>query len=55
MDWARILACVTGTVDQELPGPNEYSTAEKFSDAERTTLGEIAHRRGRNALAESQP
>jgi len=46
MDWARILAYVTGTVDQELLGRNEYLAAEnrimkarlkgrpKFSDAE---------------------
>ena len=64
MDWARILAYVTGTVDQELVARNEYLTAEnrilkaqlkgrlKLSDAERATLGEIAHRLGRNALAE---
>ena len=64
MDWARILAYVTGTVDQELLARNEYLTAEnrmltaqlkgrlKLSDAERATLGEIAHRLGRNALAE---
>jgi hypothetical protein len=29
MDWARILAFVTGTVDQELLGRNEYLAAEK--------------------------
>src|SRR5262244_3920834 len=64
MDWARVLAYVTGTVDQELVARNEYLTAEnrilkaqlkgrlKLSDAERATLGEIAHRLGRNALAE---
>ncbi len=28
MDWARILAYVTGTVDQELLGRNKYLTAE---------------------------
>jgi hypothetical protein len=28
MDWARILANVTGTVDQELLAQNEYLTAE---------------------------
>jgi putative transposase len=28
MDWARMLAYVTGTVDQELLARNEYSTAE---------------------------
>jgi len=64
MDWARVLAYVTGTVDQELLARNEYLVAEnrilkvqlkgqlKLSDAERATLGEIAHRLGRKALAE---
>jgi putative transposase len=64
MDWARILAYVTGTVDQELLARNEYLAAEnrilkaqlkgrlKLSDGERATLGEIAHRLGRKALAE---
>ena len=28
MDWARILAYVTGTVDQELLGRNEHLAAE---------------------------
>ena len=53
MDWARILAYVTGTVDQELLARMEYLVAEnrilkaqlkgrlKLSDAERATLGEI--------------
>jgi putative transposase len=64
MDWARMLAYVTGTVDQELLARNEYLTAEnrilkaqlngrlKLSDAERSTLGEIGHRLGRTALVE---
>src|SRR5262247_4157726 len=64
MDWARILAYVTGAVDQELLARNEYLAAEnrilkaklngrpKLSDAERATLGEIGHRLGRNALTE---
>jgi len=55
MDWARILAYVTGTVDQELLERNEYLAAEnrilkaqvkgrlKLSDAERGALGEIDH------------
>ena len=30
MDWARILAYVTGTVDQELLGRNEYLAAENL-------------------------
>jgi putative transposase len=28
MDWARILAHITGTEDQELPLRNEYLAAE---------------------------
>src|SRR5450755_3101475 len=64
MDWARILAYVTGTVDQELLARNEYLAAEnrilktqlkgrlKLSDAERATFGEIGHRLGRKVLGE---
>jgi putative transposase len=64
MDWARILAYVTGTVDQELLLRNEYLAAENrilkaqlqgrltLSDAERATLGEIGHRLGRQVLRE---
>ena len=64
MEWARILAYVTGTVDQELLAWNEYLAAENrilqaqlkgrlnLSHAERATLGEIGHRLGRKALAE---
>ena len=64
MNWARILAYVTGTVDQELLLRNEYLAAEnrilkaqlkarpRLSDAERAKLGEIGHRLGRKALDE---
>ena len=64
MDWVRILAYVTGMVDQELLTRNEYLAAEnrilkaqlkgrlQLSNAERATLGEIGHRMGRKALAE---
>jgi len=64
MDWARVLAYVTGTVDQELQARNEYLAAEnrilkaqldgrlKLSDGERKMLGEIGHRLGRKALAD---
>src|SRR5512139_2067757 len=64
MDWARILAYVTGMVDQELLVRNEYLATEnrilkaklqgrlKLTDAERATLGEIGHRLGRKVLAE---
>ena len=62
MDWVRILAYITGTVDQELFLRNEYLAAEnrilkaqlktplRLTDAERMTLAEIAHRLGRKAL-----
>jgi putative transposase len=64
IDWARILAYVTGTVDQELLARNEYLATENrilkdqlkgrlmLSEAERATLGEIGHRLGRKVLAE---
>ena len=64
MDWARILAYITGTVDQELLSRNEYLVTENrilkhqlkgrllLSDTERATLGEIGHRLGREALAD---
>ena len=64
MDWARILAYITGMVDQELLSRNEYLVAENrilkrqhkgrllLSDGERATLGEIGHRLGRKALAD---
>ena len=58
MEWARILAYISGTVDQELLLRNEYLAAEnqvlrgelkgrpKLSDAERAKLGEIGRRLG---------
>src|SRR6266403_812899 len=64
MDWARILAYVTGTVDQALLARNEYLAAEnritkaqlkgrlKLSDTERGALGGIGHRLGRKVLAD---
>jgi len=54
LHWARLLAFVTGLVNQELLLRNEYLTAEnrvlrahlpmrlRLSDAERSTLAEIA-------------
>jgi hypothetical protein len=62
MDWARILAYITGSVNQELLLRNEYLAAEnrilkaqiktplRLTDGERITLAEIAHRLGRKAL-----
>src|SRR5258706_10131059 len=64
MLWARLLAYVTGTVNQELLLRNEYLAAENrilrgqikgrllLSEGERTTLAEVAHRLGRRALEE---
>ncbi len=64
MVWARMLAYVTGTVDQELLLWNEYLAAENrilkaqikgrllLSEADKATLAEIAHRLGRKALEE---
>jgi len=65
MDWVRILAYLTGTVDQELLLRNEYLAAENrilkaqlktplwLTDAERMTLAQIAHRLGRKALEDA--
>jgi len=62
MDWARMLADITGTVDQELLLRNEYLAADKrilraqikgrllLSDAEKKTLADIGNRLGREAL-----
>src|SRR5215467_14266205 len=64
MEWARILAYISGTVDQELLLRNEYLATEnqilrgqlkgrpKLSDAERAKLGEIVRRLGRKALGD---
>jgi len=64
MDWRRMLAYVTGTVDQELLLRNEYLAAEnrilrgqikgrlRLNDGERKTLAEIAVQLGREALDE---
>src|ERR1017187_432108 len=62
--WARLLAFVTGLVNQELLLRNEYLAAEnrilrshlpsrlRLTDPERSTLAEIAERLGRKALKE---
>jgi hypothetical protein len=64
MIWARMLAYMTGAVNQELLLRNAYLAAENrilraqikgkllLSDAEKATLAEIAHRLGRKALEE---
>jgi putative transposase len=62
--WARLLAYVTGLVNQKLLLQNEYLSAEnrilrahlparmRLSDPERSTLAEIGKRLGRAALQE---
>ena len=64
MDWRRVLAYITGTVDEELLLRNEYLAAEnrilleqlqgrlRLTDLQRKTLAEIGYRLGRKALAE---
>ena len=64
MDWARMLAYITETVDQEFLLRNEYLVIENrilkaqlkgrllLSEADRTILAEIGHRLGRKALEE---
>jgi len=62
--WARLLAYVTGLINQELLLKNEYLAAEnrilrahlparlRLSDPERSTLADIGKRLGRKTLAE---
>src|SRR4249920_1993790 len=62
--WARLLAYITGLVNQKLLLQNEYLAAEnrilrahlparmRLSDPERSTLAEIGKRLGRAALQE---
>jgi transposase InsO family protein len=64
MDWKRLLAYITGSVDQELLLRNAYLVTEnrilrqqikgriRLSDAERKTLAEIGKQLGKQALAE---
>jgi hypothetical protein len=64
MEGARLLAYISGTVDQELLLRNEYLAAEnrilktqltgrlRLADAERAKLGEIGHRLDRKPLGE---
>ena len=62
--WVRLLAYITGLVNQELLLQNEYLVAEnrilrahlpsplRLSDPQRSTLAEIGRRLGRKALAQ---
>jgi transposase len=62
MDWKILLACITGSVDEELLLRNEYLITENrilrnqiagrvtLTDAERQTLAEIGKKLGKQAL-----
>ena len=64
MDWRKVLAYITGTVDEELLLRNEYLAAEnrilmeqlqgrlRLTDTQRRTLAEIGYRLGSKALAD---
>ncbi len=64
MDWKRLLAYISGSVDQELLLRNEYLVTEnqilrnqlkgrlRLTDGERKTLAEIGKRLGKKALEE---
>jgi putative transposase len=64
MHWKTLLAYITGTVDQELLLRNEYLVTEnrilrhqikgrvRLSDGERTTLADMGHKLGKQALEE---
>src|SRR6516162_3631254 len=63
MIWARMLAYINGTVDEELLLRNEYLAAENracakikgrllLSESEKVTQAGIVHRPGRRALAD---
>ncbi len=64
MDWTKLLAYISGSVDEELLLRNEYLVTEnrvlrgqikgrlKLTDGERKTLAEIGKRLGRKALEE---
>ena len=64
MDWKKLLAYSTGSVDQELLLRNEYLVTEnrilrrqsqgrlKLTDAERKSLAELAKKLGTKALEE---
>ncbi len=64
MDWKMLLACITGSVEEELLLRNEYLVTEnlilrhqiegrvKLTDAERQTLAEIDKKLGKQTLEE---
>lgn len=67
MDWKMLLACITGSVDEELLLRSEYLVTEnriwrnqvegrvQLTDTERQTLAEIGKKIGKQALEEIAP
>jgi hypothetical protein len=65
MDWKRVLAYITGSVDQEFLLRNEYLAVEnrilrnqitgrlQLTDGERSTLAAIGKKLGKKALDEA--
>ncbi len=65
MDWKMLLACITGSVEEELLLRNEYLVTEnrilrnqiegrvQLTDVDRQTLAEIGKKLGKQALEES--
>ena len=64
MDWKTLLACITGSVEEQLLPRNAYVVEEnrilrkqiegrvRLTDAERQTLAEIGKKLGKQALEE---
>ena len=64
MDWKKLLAYITGSVDQNLLLRNEYLVTEnrilrnqitgrvRLTDGERKALTDIGHKLGKHALEE---
>ncbi|PON12810.1 hypothetical protein C2W62_37650 [Candidatus Entotheonella serta] len=64
MNWKTLLACISGSVDEELLLRNEYLAAEnrilrdqikgrlQLTDAERKTMAEIGKKLSKQALEE---
>jgi putative transposase len=64
MDWKMLLACITGSVEEELLLRNEYLVTEnrilhqqiqgrlRLTDAQRRTLAEIGRKLSKQALEE---
>jgi hypothetical protein len=56
MDWARVLAYVTGTVDQELLARNEYLRRKQHPEGPVESAAEpLGHRASHGLIADVYP